>query len=120
MEKLKEYFLIGGIIIFAVALYVFMPEILGFFIRNCKGSKGLLFLAAVCIVLITIYFLFGYRKSDLLKIALLILFIAAMIWIYFNYRDLDQLISGRYGQGIATLVFLAIIFLVWLFSRFLT
>ena len=119
MEKLKEYILIGGIIIFAVALYVFMPDILGFFFRNCKGTRGVVFLGMISLILVFVYFLFGYRGSDLFKIALLILGLAAMIWLYFNYRDLDQFISGKYGQGIATLVFLAIVLLVWLFSKFL-
>ena len=119
MEKLKECLWIGGIVFFAVALYVFMPEILGFLVRGCRGVRGLVFLGTVSAVLVFVYFLFGYRGGSLVKAALLILFIAAMMWLYVNYRDLDVLISGKYGQGAATLVFLAIILLVWLFSRFL-
>ena len=53
------------------------------------------------------------------KVALLIVFITAMVWLYFNYRNIDSLISSRYGQGAATIVFIVIILLVWVISRFL-
>ena len=119
MEKLKEYLWIGGIVFLAVALYVFMPVIIGFFARNCRGVRGLIFLGIISAVLVFVFYLLGYRGGSLIKVALLILFIAAMMWLYCNYRDLDIFISGKYGQGAATLVFLAIIFLIWLFSKFL-
>ncbi|MBR5995975.1 MAG: hypothetical protein IK026_05310 [Eubacteriaceae bacterium] len=119
MEKIKEYLLTGSIIIFAVALYMFMPGLLRFIDVGSRGIKGLVFLGAVGLILTGVYYLFGYRGWELLKIFLLILFIAAMIWLYFNYRDVDNLISSRYGQGVATFVFLVIIFLVWLLSRIL-
>ena len=119
MEKIKEYLLICGIVIFAVVLYLLMPELMTFMARHSKGTKGLLFLGVISLVLTVVYYLFGYRKMELLKIARLIVFIAAMIWLYFNYRDIDVMISSRYGQISATVVFLAIILLVWLISRFL-
>ncbi len=81
--------------------------------------SGSSFFRFIVLVLIVVYYLFGYRKIDLLKVSLLIVFIAAKVWLYFNYRDLAILISSRYGQGIATVVFLVILFLVWLISRFL-
>ena len=81
--------------------------------------SGSSFFRFIVLVLIVVYYLFGYRKIDLLKAALLIVFIAAMVWLYFDYRDLDILISSRYGQGIATVVFLVILLLAWLISRFL-
>ena len=112
MEKFKEYLLMGGIVLFAVLLYLFMPELMSYIAAHSKGTNGIVFLGLIS-------FLFGYRKTDLLKIALLIVFIAAMVWLYFNYRDVDNLISSRYGQGTATIVFLAIILLIWLFSKFL-
>ena len=119
MNKLEEYLLIGAIVVFAVLLYLFMPELLSFVAVHSKGPKGLLFLGPIVLVLIVVYYLFGYKKIDLLKVALLIVFIAAMVWLYFNYRDLDILISSRYGQGIATIVFLVILLLIWLISKLL-
>ena len=119
MKKIKEYLLTGGIVLFAVALYVFMPDLLRIVAAGSSGIKGLVFLGAVSLVLTAVYYHFGYRRWELLKVFLLILFIASMIWLYFNYRDVDILISSRYGQGVATLVFLVIIFLVWLLSRIL-
>jgi len=119
MNKLEEYLLIGAIVVFAVLLYLLMPQMMTFIASHSKGSKGLLFLGSIVLVLIVVYYLFGYRKMELLKVALLIVFIAVMVWLYFNYRDLDILISSRYGQGAATIIFLAIILLVWLISKFL-
>ena len=119
MEKFKEYLLMGGIVLFAVLLYLFMPELMSYIAAHSKGTNGIVFLGLISAALTIVYFLFGYRKTDLLKIALLIVFIAAMVWLYFNYRDVDNLISSRYGQGTATIVFLAIILLIWLFSKFL-
>ena len=50
--------------------------------------------------MIVVYYLFGYRKIDLLKAALLIVFIAAMVWLYFDYRDLDILISSVMARAL--------------------
>lgn len=111
-----ENFLIGGIIISAVLLYLLMPKLLVFIAAHSKGKKGLVFLGALSAVTIPVYFLFGYRNMELLKIALLILFTAAMIWLYFNYRSIDVLVSSQYGQVIATIVFLLIIVLIGVFS----
>lgn len=119
MEKLKETLIIGGIIVFAVALYFFMPALFTFFSKNCRGIRGVILLGAISLVVFVIFCLFGYKGSSLIKIALLILFIAAMIWLYFNYRDVDVFISGRYGQGIATLVFLGIVLVIFLLMKFL-
>ncbi len=118
MEKIKEYLLIGGIVVFAVLLYVALPGVMAFVTSHSKGTKGAVFLGAVSAVMIFLYFLFGYRKTELLKVALLILFIAAMVWLYFNYRSIDVLISSKYGQGAATVVFLVIIVLVLILSKF--
>ena len=116
MEKIKEFLLMAGIVIFAVLLYLFMPGFMNFITEHSKGTKGLVFLGLISLVLIIVFFLFGYRKTDLLKIALLIIFIAAMVWLYFNYRDVDMFISSRYGQGVATIVFFAIILLILVLS----
>ena len=119
MKKIKEILLMVGIVVFAVLLYFFAPEWLGFFVENSKGIKGVVLLGVISLVLVFIFFLFGYRKFDLLKIALLIVFIAAMVWLYFNYRDVDSLIVSRFGQGVATIVVLAIIVLIWVITKFL-
>ena len=119
MEKIKEYLLMGAIIIFAVLLYFLMPELMNFVVSHSKGIEGLVFLGLISLVLTIVYYLFGYRQKDLLKIALLIVFIAAMVWLYFNYRDIDIFVSSRYGQVVATIVFLAIILLIWILSKFL-
>ena len=119
MEKIKEYLLIGGIVIFAILLYLLMPEIMRFVAAHSKGIEGVIFYGLISLVLIIVFYAFGYRKMDLFKIALLILFIVAMSWLYFNYRGIDIFISSRYGQVVATIVFLVIIFLIWLFSKFL-
>lgn len=119
MEKIKEYLLIGGIVFFSVLLYLFMPKLISFIAGHSKGTKGFVFLGLISLALIIVYFLFGYRNTGLLKIALLIVFIAAMVWLYFNYRNIDSLISSHYGQGAATIVFLVIILLIWVISRFL-
>ena len=119
MEKFKEYLLIGAIVIFAVLLYLFMPDLMNYIAVHSKGRDGIVFLSLISLVLTFVYYLFGYRKMDLLKIALLIVFIAAMVWLYFNYREVDILITSRYGQVAATIVFLVIILVIWLLSKFL-
>lgn len=119
MNKLEEYLLMGAIVIFAVLLYLFMPELITFVASHSKGINGLYFLGLISLILIIVFYLFDYRKFDLFKVALLIVFICAMIWLYFNYMDIDVLISSHYGQVAATAVFLVIILLIWLFSKFL-
>ena len=119
MEKLKEYLLMGGIVVFAVLLFLLAPELMNFIAMHSKGTDGLVFLGLISLALTFVFFLFGYRKFDLLKSALIIVFLAAMVWLYFNYRDLDVLISSSHGQAAATIVFLVIILLIALGSRFL-
>ena len=119
MEKFKEFVLIAGIIIGAVLLYVLMPDIFNFVAKYSKGSTGLIFFGAVSVIIALIYFLFGYRGKSLLYVISLVLFIALMIWLYFNYRSIDAAISSRYGQGVATVIFLVIIAIIWLFTRFM-
>ena len=68
MEKIKEYLLIGGIVIFAVLLYLFMPELMSYIAGHSNGTEGLIFLGLISLALIIVYYLFGYRKIDLLKI----------------------------------------------------
>ena len=119
MEKIVEFLLMAAIVIFAVLLYLFMPDLMSYIIEHSIGIEGLVFLGLICLALIIVFYLFGYRKVELLKIALLIVFIAAMVWLYFNYRDLDNLISSRYGQGVTTVVCLAIILLILVLSKLL-
>ena len=119
MEKFKEYLVIGGIVIFTLVLYLIMPNLMSFVADNSKGTRGIIFLSLVSLVLVIIYYFFGYRKMELVKVALLILFIAAMIWLYFNYRTIDIMISSRYGQGVATIVCLILFILIWFISRFM-
>ena len=119
MKKLEEYLLMGAIVVVAVVLYLLMPEMIAFVVSHSKGTRGIFFLSLISLGLLIVFFMFGYRGFDLFKIALLILFIAAMVWLYFNYREIDVLISSRYGQLAATAVFLLIILLIWLLSAIL-
>ena len=119
MEKIKENILIGLIIIGAVALYFVMPYLLTFIVNNIHGTRGLILRTGAVLVFLLAFFLMGYRGKTLLYILLLLLFVARGIWLYFNYRDIDTYISGRYGQLAATAVFVAIILLIWLFVKFM-
>ena len=120
MEKVKEWLWTAGIIMFAVVLYFIWPAVISAFADGkSQGTAGIAILAAVCLAVIGIFYYFGCRGRELLTVALLVLFIAAMIWLYFNYRDLDIMISSRYGQGAANLVFLVLIILIGLISMFL-
>ncbi len=118
MEKLKENLLIGAIIVFAVALYFLMPRVFLFLSHNGKGISGLGLCLIFALVMTAVFLLFGYRGKSLLYIFFLSLGIALMIWLYLNYRDLDEIIGSRYGQIAATGAFVAIVVLIWLFMRF--
>ena len=119
METIQEYLLIGGIIFFSVLLYFMKPKLIVFITSSSKGKKGLMFHGGFSLVFIAVFYLFGYRGTELLYVSFLIVFIVFMIWLWFNYRDMDVLISSRYGQLAATLVFFGIILLIWLVFRFL-
>ena len=107
------------IIVLAVGLYFVMPNIFTLIARYSKGIEGLVFQLIIAILLAGLYYLMGYRKKSLAYVTLLILFVCTMIWLYFNYRDLDVIISQRYGQWAATAVFALIIILVCVISRLL-
>ena len=61
----------------------------------------------------------GYRDKSLVYIIAILLFLAVCIWLYFNYRSIDAVISERYGQAVATIIFLAIVAAIWLFTKFM-
>lgn len=119
MEKFKEYLLIGAIILFAVIVYVMMPEIFSFVARHSRGTTGALYLLTLVVLLAIVYYLMGYRGRSLAYVVMLLLFVGGCIWLYFNYRDLDVMISDRFGQGAATIVFLLLIAGIWLFTKFM-
>lgn len=106
------------IIILALGLYIMSPKIYLWFVRNGAGVSGLAFYFIISLAVAAAFFLMGYRGKSLLYVFVLILGIAMMFWLYQNYRDLDTLISSRYGQLAATGVFLLIILMIWLFMRF--
>ncbi len=118
-SKLFDVLLIAGIVVAAVALYFLMPALYRFAARVTQGVQGLLLLFAVAALVSVPFFFRGYRKKRFVYVLLLLLFIALMIWLYFNYRALDSFLSARFGQLAATVVFLLIIAAVWLISRFL-
>ena len=119
MEKLKEKLLMIGIVVFAVVLYFAMPFLYNFVITHSKGTQGIIFFGIVSLVLSVVFFLFGYRGKEMIYIVALIIFIAAMFWLYINYRDLDVYISSRYGQLVATVVFLLIILAIYVLIKVL-
>lgn len=105
----------AAIIIFAVVLYVFLPYIFSFAAETMQSEKALLLGGAVTLIGTGIFYLWGYRGKELLYILVLIAFLMGMIWLYFNYHDLDVFISNTYGQLAATAVFILIILAIWLF-----
>ncbi|MBR0137919.1 MAG: hypothetical protein IJM15_05870 [Erysipelotrichaceae bacterium] len=117
-EKLKDSLIIAAIIIFALGLYVMMPKIFVFFAKYGKGVNGLALYLGISLIVAVAYWVMGYRGKSMLYIIGLILGISLMIWLYQNYRDIDTLISSRYGQLAATCFFFLIIILVWLFTKF--
>ena len=119
MEKLKDLLLEAFIVVAAVGLYFVMPNIFKLIAKYSRGIEGLVFQLIMAILLGGLYYLMGYRQKSLAYVFLLILFVCIMIWIYFNYRNLDVIISNRYGQGAAMAVFVLIIILVCLISRLL-
>lgn len=118
MEKIKDYALMAAIVIFAVVLYVFLPYIFYFVKETMQSSKALLFAGVVTLAGTGIFYLWGYRGRELLYIFVLILFLMGMIWLYFNYHNLDVFIGNTYGQLAATAVFLLIILAIWIFIHF--
>ncbi|MBE6123301.1 MAG: hypothetical protein E7190_11420 [Erysipelotrichaceae bacterium] len=54
-----------------------------------SNSIQVLFLLAVSAMLDAVYSAFGYRGESLLYMTALIIFIALMVWLYFNYRSID-------------------------------
>ncbi len=117
MDKLKEYLIIGIIIIFTLGLYLLMPSIFEFIRNNSIGVRGAGFWSVAVGVLLVAYYLMGYRGRSLLYVLLLLVFIAACIWLYFNYRSVDTYITTRYGQVAATVVFLVLAVIIWLFTK---
>lgn len=118
MEKLKEYFWMALILILGVVTYFGMPILLRFLAENMHGINALMISAGVTCAGTFLYYLWGYRGRELVYAALIILFLMAMVWLYFNYRELDFFISNTYGQLAATAVFLLIIVAIWLFVRY--
>ncbi len=118
MEKIKEYALMAAIIIFAVILYVLLPYIFYWMEETMRSGKALLLGGVVTLLGTGIFYLWGYRGKELLYIFVLIVFVMGMIWLYFNYHNLDVFISNTYGQLAATGIFLLIIFVIWLFMHF--
>ncbi len=119
MDRLKDFILEAFIVILGVGLYFLLPKVFVLVARYSLGVEGIVFQLAIALVLTGLYYLMGYRKKALVKVFLLIVFVCALIWLYFNYRQLDEIIATQYGQGVATGVFAAIIFLVWIFGKIL-
>ncbi|MBR0229947.1 MAG: hypothetical protein IJL94_01015 [Erysipelotrichaceae bacterium] len=118
MEKIKNALLYAGIFIFAIVLYLAMPTLYKIVVTNSQGTSGLIFLLTVSVILTAVFYLMGQRGKGLLYVFVLIIGIALMIWLYFNYRSIDTYISNKYGQMAATGIFLAIVLAVWLFTKF--
>ena len=119
MEKIKETLLIVAIVLFAIISYFAMPKLIMFAARNIHGLQGLFFLCLAVLIITARYYLMGYRGKSLAYVIAILLFLAVCIWLYFNYRSIDTIISERYGQAVATAIFLAVIAAVWLFTRFM-
>ena len=119
MKKMEEILLMIGIVVFAVLLYFAMPYLIKVVVAHSKGTEGIIFFSIVSLVLTIVFFLFGYRGKELVYVIALIFFIALMCWLYFNYHDLDIFISSRYGQLIATAVFLMIILIIFVLGKIL-
>ncbi len=119
MDRVKEFMLEAFIVLLAVGLYFLLPRVFMLIASYSMGVEGIVFQLAISLVLTGLYYLMGYRKKRLVMVFLLIVFVCAMIWLYFNYRQLDEIIATQYGQGVATGVFAAIILLVWLFGKIL-
>ncbi|MBP3871203.1 MAG: hypothetical protein J6E46_09525 [Faecalicoccus sp.] len=118
MEKLKEYFWMALILILGVVTYFGIPYLLRYLAENMHGMKALMIIAGITCVGTFLYYLWGYRGRELIYVALIILFLMGMVWLYFNYRTLDVYISSTYGQLTATAVFILIIVAIWLFVRY--
>ena len=119
MDRLKEWLLEAFIVLIAVVLYFVLPKALTLIARYSMGVEGIVFQLAIALIITGLYYLMGYRKKSLVKVFLLIVFICAMTWLYFNYRQIDVIISSQYGQGVAAGVFAAIVLLVWMFGKIL-
>ncbi len=118
MKKSGEALLIGGIVAGAVVLYFLLPYVYRFVAGHSGGVSGLLLLLGVGLAVFFIFFLMGNRGKDLVRAAVLIAGIALMIWLYFNFPDLDAYVAERFGQGAAWIFFLALALLIFLFTRF--